>query len=184
MSQTTPPPPPSMEDLQHQLTTAQTDAIYWQQQAKQITQELNERMTQEVQSYLRSMETLRQENRQLAKALGILSHKFPLIAFDPVQPLAFVNAIAEELREAHEEIGHLKANNRYQRGYADGQKEPTAPTLRPITEAADTPIPDGCIRIYGAAFMGTWIMLQNTDDPSDTHFADLRLPAPEEGGAA
>jgi hypothetical protein len=145
-----------MEDLQHQLTTAQTDAIYWQQQAKQITQELNERMTQEVQSYLRSMETLRDQNRLLLK----------------------------QLREAHEEIAHLKANNRYQRGYADGQKEPTAPTLRPITEAADTPIPDGCIRIYGAAFMGTWIMLQNTDDPTDTHFADLRLPVAEEGGAA
>ena len=144
-----------MEDLQHQFTTAQTDAIYWQQQAKQITQELNERMTQEVQSYLRSMETLRDQNRLLLK----------------------------QLREAHEEIGHLKANNRYQRGYADGQKEPTAPTPRPSVEAASTPIPKGRFRVFGHQFHGQWIWAENKCC-DDTHFADLRLPAPEEGGAA
>jgi hypothetical protein len=72
-------------------------------------------------------------------------------------------------------------HNIAKKAIAEEQEKPAAastPTLRPISEMpAD--VPDGCVRVFGGYYenQGEWI-ISSWSRPQDTHFLDIRLPAP------
>lgn len=85
-----------------------------------------------------------------------------------------------KVKELEEEVARFKANNRYQRGYADGEREARAALrLRPIAEAG--PVPEGMIRLYahripyGPCGGDFWAAFSEPGE-EDTNFIDIYPP--------
>lgn len=98
-----------------------------------------------------------------------------------------LNSIHAKCQSPESSVKVLTRALTYETGREDGRSEvleafdssqPHIPTLRPIAEMP-AEVPEGCVRVFGGYYenQGRWL-ISSKATRLDTHFLDIRLPAP------